>query len=422
MNTQNLFDRHRFLTCALIISTGSAFARAAPTLINLGLPPGANTWQFWKLNSDGSAAAGIADSSGTFRATRCTIPSNSPNFEFLGVLPGLANSRAFGISGNGQAVVGHCNPADSIYPRAYRWTSQGGMQDLGELPGLAYSAAYAANHDGSVIAGYAYSPQLQRRFPFRWTSSGGMQQLDTLPNATSSDCWGISLDGSLIAGSSTFPLGASTSEVATIWTSNGVESIGFLPGGNYSVIRAVSPDGSTAVGRASSLNGYRAFRWTRSAGMQSLGDPVDSSESNAITTNRNATLIGGTVRIGSPFTACIWTNYRGGMPLRDALLVQGADLTGWELSGVAGISEDGTTLACFGTFNGQSRIALIRNFDTSRLICAADFNLDRTIDFFDYLDFVSAFAAGSLSADFNQDSIIDFFDYLDFVDAFASGC
>ncbi len=54
--------------------------------------------------------------------------------------------------------------------------------------------------------------------------------------------------------------------------------------------------------------------------------------------------------------------------------------------------------------------------------CAADFNCDSTIDFFDYLDFVAAFSAGSAGADFNQDGVIDFFDYLDFVSVFATPC
>ena len=54
--------------------------------------------------------------------------------------------------------------------------------------------------------------------------------------------------------------------------------------------------------------------------------------------------------------------------------------------------------------------------------CAADFNADGTLDFFDYLDFVDAFASGGSGADFNGDTVTDFFDYLDFVDAFATGC
>lgn len=52
--------------------------------------------------------------------------------------------------------------------------------------------------------------------------------------------------------------------------------------------------------------------------------------------------------------------------------------------------------------------------------CPSDINRDGIVDLFDYLDFVSQFAAGS--ADFNLDGITDFFDYLDFVATFASGC
>ena len=54
--------------------------------------------------------------------------------------------------------------------------------------------------------------------------------------------------------------------------------------------------------------------------------------------------------------------------------------------------------------------------------CAADFNRDNSVDFFDYLDFVDAFSSGNPAADFNSDGSIDFFDYLDFVDAFSIGC
>lgn len=55
-------------------------------------------------------------------------------------------------------------------------------------------------------------------------------------------------------------------------------------------------------------------------------------------------------------------------------------------------------------------------------LCAADFNRDRAVDFFDYLDFVSAFAANSITADFDFSGTIDLFDYLDFVGHFAQGC
>jgi hypothetical protein len=55
-------------------------------------------------------------------------------------------------------------------------------------------------------------------------------------------------------------------------------------------------------------------------------------------------------------------------------------------------------------------------------VCAANFNCDGAVDFFDYLDFVDAFAAFEAASDFNADGVVDFFDYLDFVDAFSAGC
>jgi beta-glucanase (GH16 family) len=54
--------------------------------------------------------------------------------------------------------------------------------------------------------------------------------------------------------------------------------------------------------------------------------------------------------------------------------------------------------------------------------CRPDFNGDSTLDFFDYLDFVAAFAEESPSADFNADGTVDFFDYLDFAAALDAGC
>jgi hypothetical protein len=54
--------------------------------------------------------------------------------------------------------------------------------------------------------------------------------------------------------------------------------------------------------------------------------------------------------------------------------------------------------------------------------CAADYNGDTVVDFFDYLDFVADFSSNAPNSDFNGDTVIDFFDYLDFVAAFSEGC
>jgi hypothetical protein len=58
--------------------------------------------------------------------------------------------------------------------------------------------------------------------------------------------------------------------------------------------------------------------------------------------------------------------------------------------------------------------------------CAADFNADGFVDFFDFDDFVACFDGTRCplgqSDDFNDDGFTDFFDFDDFVNAFGSGC
>jgi hypothetical protein len=84
-----------------------------------------------------------------------------------------------------------------------------------------------------------------------------------------------------------------------------------------------------------------------------------------------------------------------------------------------------------GTRAGQANVGLFKpgspaqavfSVRSPALCCPADFSGNGTLDFFDYLDYVQAYAANDLRADFNADGTLDFFDYLDFVDAFNSGC
>jgi hypothetical protein len=61
-----------------------------------------------------------------------------------------------------------------------------------------------------------------------------------------------------------------------------------------------------------------------------------------------------------------------------------------------------------------------------RYDCAADFNQDGFVDFFDYDDFVACYEGttcpAGTTADVNHDGFVDFFDYDDFVAIFEAGC
>ncbi|MEK6702523.1 MAG: hypothetical protein AABZ53_09685, partial [Planctomycetota bacterium] len=58
--------------------------------------------------------------------------------------------------------------------------------------------------------------------------------------------------------------------------------------------------------------------------------------------------------------------------------------------------------------------------------CAADFDADGSVDFFDYDAFVNCFEGLACppgkTADFDGDAAVDFFDYDAFVIAFEAGC
>jgi hypothetical protein len=55
-------------------------------------------------------------------------------------------------------------------------------------------------------------------------------------------------------------------------------------------------------------------------------------------------------------------------------------------------------------------------------VCVAEFDCNGSLDFFDYLDFISAWSAMDPRADITGDGQVDFFDYLAFVEAFGGGC
>ncbi len=167
-------------------------------------------------------------------------------------------------------------------------------------------------------------------------------------------------------------------------------------------------------------------------------DCVISNVAGSVTTNGAALVVGTpaqitfppqgvTVPTGQPMTMTVYTsgssplNYqwrRNGESVVDDGRISGA-MTETLVIDPAMLADSGMYDVV--VWNGCGNVTS----DAAELIvngCAADFNSDSSVDFFDYLDFVAAFSSGDWSADFNADWSIDFFDYLDFVAAFSSGC
>jgi probable HAF family extracellular repeat protein len=138
------------------------------------------------------------------------------------------------------------------------------------------SQAYGVSADGSVVVGWSYSGDQLGYLTweaFRWSADDGIQGLGFLPGGpyARSGANAVSADGTTIVGQS---ISSNSMSEAFRWTAGGgMQPLGDLPGGNFeSQALGASADGSVVVGYGISADGQEAFRWTAAGGMQGLGD------------------------------------------------------------------------------------------------------------------------------------------------------
>jgi hypothetical protein len=201
---------------------------------------------------------------------------------------------------------------------------------------------------------------------------------------------------------------------------------------------------SSAALAQSNVSTSNKFSWGENIGWMNWRDAGSPSGSAGVN-------VGNTFLSGFIWSENIgWINMGDGTPANgtDYANVTGADfgvnvLSDGTLTGMAWSENTGwinfNTAAALGSnkaridrvsgrFRGYAwgeNIGWVNMDNTDKFVgirCPADFNQDGIVDFFDYLDFVAAFAAFDPLSDFNADTVIDFFDYLDFVAAFSSGC
>lgn len=110
----------------------------------------------------------------------------------------------------------------------------------------------------------------------------------------------------------------------------------FLPGGSSSAAWSVSGDGSVVVGYSATANGYHAFRWTRSGGLQDLGALASNSAAGAVSTNGSAVAGQNFSQWGSGDVAFRWSD-------GDGMISLGIP-DGGNYSNSQGMSGDGTVI------------------------------------------------------------------------------
>lgn len=202
--------------------------------------------QPWKANFDGSVVVGRVydESYETYRAVKWT----ASGVQELGLLsPTDTNSAAWGVSADGQVIVGQSeDSSEGARSRAFRWTAGDGMEDLGFLNSEDYVTARSTSSDGSVVVGWSGNTA------FRWTADQGMVGLPGPALASA-----VSADGAYAVG------------YFGVVRWNRIGDLDQLGSGS-SIPNSISADGSTIVGY--DLSRSKAFMWTQESSFVFLQD------------------------------------------------------------------------------------------------------------------------------------------------------
>ncbi len=210
------------------------------------------------------------------------------------------------------------------------------FQGLGDLPGGDfYSYALDISGDGSVVVGASHGSMSLEAF--RWTKSNGIQSLGALPGASRSIAFAVSSDGSVMAGTCVYDNSPQNNDEAFKWTqATGMIGLGGMncgPGFCDSDARGISGNGQVIVGDgdASAEEPHNAFRWTQAIGMQSLGDPTETAYD---TSYDGSVIVGyGVFAVYDPEIAFRWTQSGG---------IQNLGTLGGSTSHAYAVSRDGT--------------------------------------------------------------------------------
>ncbi|MFO0786400.1 MAG: hypothetical protein U0573_08625 [Phycisphaerales bacterium] len=343
----------RPLLLATLASASASTLAAPPVIYNLGIYPGGTESHGAAVSDDGTYVTGYGDfisgASQFFYAFRWSIAGGLIN---LGTPPAISFTAGNSMSATGNAIAG--NGGNKLF----RWTSSGGMQNLGLLPTGTLGLATGISGDGTIVVGYS-NVAGGNTYGVRWTSPGVLVQLPTLPGgAFGSSAYGISSDGSTIVGGSTW---TGAGYHACRWLpGNIVQDLGALPTATDSRAYAISKDNMVIVGDCQMPGGDRMFRYV-SASMQNLGTPLGSTDSYSRSTNWDGKVVTGRAKVGTnTYRAAYWSTSVGMKDLASWVTSLGGNLTGWVLLEAWGVSNDGSTIAGTGTFNGATRAFVIK--------------------------------------------------------------
>ena len=221
------------------------------------------------ISDDGRYLAGTAFNTTTNLAEIARYDRMTGQWTTLGGIGGELDggvSSGWGISGNGQSVVGLGWTGD-FRAHAVQWNEGAGLTDMGStVPGNS-SRANATNVDGSIVVGWQDADIRQAAV---WNNGVQTLLFDAITNEALSEAAAVSNDGEWVGGFGNF----GNNGEAWIWSeSTGAIRLGHINDTYTGAVTALSDDGSVVVGFERSFGfggGSLGFIWTEDTGMIDL--------------------------------------------------------------------------------------------------------------------------------------------------------
>jgi probable HAF family extracellular repeat protein len=316
------------------------------------------------VSADGTFVVGYADQSGVQSAIRWTSKTVNTVLGSLTSTAGPSEARA--IDASGDTITGFATPntARTEYHVIVWKSGTWGATDLGAVPGTPPTgAARGISGDGTVVVGRTGEGAITSHQGFRWTQTGGYQLLGYFnggpdPSLAYGTAEGVSADGSVVVGSASDPNDVA---VAFRWTkTNGMQSLGNLGGvASNAGANAANTNGSVIVGAADGPSGLEAFRWT-SQGMVGLGDLSGgdfASTAYGVSADGHRVVGQGSSAANTTGEAFFWDDSGGLRTLKDAMAERGFEdpLSDWVFQVAKAISADGkVVVGCVVSASSQS--------------------------------------------------------------------
>lgn len=269
---------------------------------------------------------------------------------------------AGGITPDGAYIASRTRPTASggLRHAARYATSDLSILSLGEVgEATGISAASLIADDGAVLYGFAQDGTRAFRYEVAGPTAERIPLVGDGHDQNYPGFHGTSADGAVLIGVERSSTDANPARAFRYVHGDGVTLLPLLAGGSWNEGLAVTPDGNTAVLRGDSAafgRGEVYLHHADSGEIEALGSP----DAGLVPTNVAGITADGAVVVTYFFneqTGQSWSylhNANGWFRLQPAIAaLAGADLTGWDLDGVFGVSRDGTLVFGQGQHQGH---------------------------------------------------------------------